>query len=85
MARRGVAVVRSMLTFTSGYGKTVYGGSVLRVRRVRRGTLRRGRWYRAREARRTVQGEWAGEMRYFSPRDKRIAGLERGWRLPSRS
>ena len=72
-------------TFTSGYGKTVYGGSVLASDAfvaehcdVDAGTGRA----------RLVgpfKGEWAGEMRYFSPREMaNLHGLDAGWRLPSR-
>ena len=72
-------------TFTSGYGKTVYGGSVLASDAfiaehcdVDVGTGR------ARLAG-PFKGEWAGEMRYFSPREvANLHGLDSGWRLPSR-
>jgi tRNA (cytosine38-C5)-methyltransferase len=73
-------------TFTSGYGKTVYGGSVLASDAFVKAHCEvddtSGRY-------RLVgpfKEEWCGEMRYFSPREvANFHGLDRGWRLPQQS
>ena len=60
VAGRGVSVVRSVLHVHLGVRQDGVRRVRARVRRVHRGTLRRGRRYRAREARRTVQGGVGG-------------------------
>ena len=71
-------------TFTSGYGKTVYGGSVLASDAFVKAHCEvddtSGRYRLVGPC----KEEWCGEMRYFSPREvANFHGLDRGWRLPA--